>query len=382
MAWEVPLVEIEVTDTDVESVLDCLRSGWLTMGPRTQTLEKALAEVVGVKHALVVSSGTAALHLACRAVGLGPGDEVIVPAFTFVASAHAPRYCGADVVFCDSTSPTDANLDVAAVERLVGPRTRAVMAVHMWGYPAALEELRVLCNERGLVLIEDCAEAISARTKDGGQVGSVGDLGCFSFFSKKQLAVGEGGMVTTDDDDLAASVRSLRSHAMTSVTWERHQGHGLGYDITDIGFNYRIDEPRAALALSRMSRLEGDIEARRRVARAYRKLLADVERVELMFDDELVERSSHFAFPILTESQNVRDRLRAALNDRGVQTTWYPALHRLSQYEGIASDSALPVASRVADDHLCLPIHALLDPGKVEFVVGQLSEALMQIDPK
>ena len=144
----------------------------------------------------------------------------------------------------------------------------------MWGYPAPVEELRRLCDRRGLALIEDCAEAICARLADGGQVGSVGELGCFSFFSKKQLAVGEGGAVTTDDDDLAASVRSLRSHAMTSVTWERHRGHGLGYDITDVGFNYRIDEPRAALALSRFERLGEDIEARRRVARAYREQLS------------------------------------------------------------------------------------------------------------
>ncbi len=271
MAWEVSLVELEVTDSDVDSVLECLRSGWLTMGPRTQALEEAIAEMVGVEHAIVVSSGTAALHLACHSLGLGPGDEVIVPAFTFAASAHAPRYGGAEVVLCDSLSPLDPNLDPAKVESLIGPRTRAVIAVHMWGYPAAVEELRQLCDRHGLALIEDCAEAICARLDDGGQVGSVGELGCFSFFSKKQLAVGEGGAVTTDDDELAASVRSLRSHAMTSVTWERHRGHGLGYDITDVGFNYRIDEPRAALALSRVERLTADIEARREVARAYRK---------------------------------------------------------------------------------------------------------------
>ena len=271
MAWEVPLVELEVTDSDVDSVLECLRSGWLTMGPRTQALEEAIAEMVGTEHAIVVSSGTAALHLACRALGLGPGDEVIVPSFTFAASAHAPRYGGAEVVLCDSVSPRDPNLDPAAVESLVSPRTRAVIAVHMWGYPAAVEELRGLCDRHGLALIEDCAEAICARLADGGQVGSVGELGCFSFFSKKQLAVGEGGAVTTDDDELAATVRSLRSHAMTSVTWERHRGHGLGYDITDVGFNYRIDEPRAALALSRFERLGADIEARREVARAYRE---------------------------------------------------------------------------------------------------------------
>jgi dTDP-4-amino-4,6-dideoxygalactose transaminase len=380
MAWDTPLVEIEVTDADVEAVLDCLRSGWLTMGPRTQALEEALAEAVGVKHALVVSSGTAALHLACRALEIGPGDEVIVPALTFVASAHAPRYCGADVVFCDSLSSTDSGLDVEAAERAIGPRTRAIMAVHMWGYPAALGQLRELCDRHGLALIEDCAEAISATTESGSKVGSVGELGCFSFFSKKQLAVGEGGMVATDDDELAATVKSLRSHAMTSVTWERHKGHGLGYDITDVGFNYRIDEPRAALALSRLDRLEADIDARRRLARRYREGLAGVAGVELMFDEDQVARGSHFAFPILLADQSVRDGVKEKLNGLGVQTTWYPALHRLSFYADLGDDSDLHVASSIADRQLCLPIHALLSDEQADSVVERVAEALSGVD--
>ncbi len=381
MAWEVPLVEIEVTDADVDSVLDCLRSGWLTMGPRTQALEEAIAEMVGTKHAIAVSSGTAALHLACRALGLGPGEEAIVPSMTFAACAHAPRYEGADVVLCDSASPLDANLDPAAVEAQIGPRTKAVIAVHMWGYPAPVEELRRLCDSRGLALIEDCAEAICAGLAGGGQVGSVGELGCFSFFSKKQLAVGEGGAVTTDDDDLAASVRSLRSHAMTSVTWERHRGHGLGYDITDVGFNYRIDEPRAALALSRLERLGEDIEARRRVARAYREQLSGVEGLEIPFDDEQVERSSHFAFPVLVRDGETRNRVRSELRERGVQTTFYPALHTLSEYRDRGDDAGLPIAAAIGERHLALPIHNLLGAGQVELVAGELAAAVDRVQP-
>lgn len=376
MDWKVPLVEIEVTDADVESVLDCLRSGWLTMGPRTQTLEELLARRIGVKHAIAVSSGTAALHLACRAIGLGPGDEAIVPAFTFVASAHAPRYLGADVVLCDSASAVEPGLDPAAVERLITPRTKAVVAVHMWGYPARIAELRALCDERGLALIEDCAEAIDASLPGGERVGSVGEIGCFSFFSKKQLAVGEGGVVTTDDDELAASVRSLRSHAMSSVTWERHRGHGLGYDVTDIGYNYRLDEPRAALGLSRLERLGADIEARRAVARAYRERLDAIGGVQMPYDDDLVERSSHFAFPVLVDDREGRDRLRAELRDAGIQTTCYPALHSLTEYRDLASATDLSNASEIADRHLALPIHALLDLERLDYVVERISVAL------
>jgi dTDP-4-amino-4,6-dideoxygalactose transaminase len=376
MALEVPLVDIEVTDADVEAVLDCLRSGWLTMGPRTRAFEEAIAERVGSKHAIAVSSGTAALHLACRAAGLQPGDETIVPSLTFVATAHAPRYCGAEVVLCDSSSRTDPGMDPAQVDLLVGPRTKAVIAVHMWGYPAAVEDLRAICDERGLILIEDCAEAIDAGFGDNRKVGSIGDLGCFSFFSKKQLAVGEGGAVTTDNDELASVVRSLRSHAMTSVTWERHQGHGLGYDVTDVGFNYRIDEPRAALGLSRIERLGRDIEARRGVARAYRDGLEGIPGVELPYDDTQVERASHFAFPVLVQGRKVRDGLQAELRARGVQTARYPAIHTLSEYQASASSAGLAIAGGIADDHLALPIHALLDFDRVNFVIAQLRGAL------
>jgi dTDP-4-amino-4,6-dideoxygalactose transaminase len=379
MTWRVPLVEIEVTDGDVEAVLDCLRSGWLTMGPRTQAFEEALAEMVGAKHAIVCANGTAALHLACHAVGLGPGDEAIVPALTFVASANAPRYSGAEVVFCDSSSLLDPGIDVAAVERQIGPRTKAVIAVHMWGYPADVEALRRLCDERGIALIEDCCEAIGARTDAGSQVGSVGDLGCFSLFSKKQLAVGEGGFVTTDDDELAAKVRSLRSHAMTSVTWERHRGHGLGYDVTDIGFNYRMDEPRAALGLSRLGRLEADIAARRKVAQAYRAGLRGLDGIELPYSEESVELASHFAIPVLAPSEEARDALRAELQVRGVQTTWYPAVHTLSEYESAARGSDLKVAGEIGARQLVLPVHASLSDEQVGFVVEQLASALEQV---
>lgn len=379
MTWRVPLVEIEVTDGDVEAVLDCLRSGWLTMGPRTQAFEEALAEQIGTKHAIACSSGTAALHLACRATGIGPGDEVIVPALTFVATAHAPRYCGADVVLCDAAEPLSPGIDIPALERKISPRTKAVIAVHMWGYPDAIEGLRELCNERGLILIEDCAEATGACVEGDRAVGSFGDAGCFSFFSKKVLAIGEGGMVTTDDDDIAASVRSLRSHAMTSVTWERHRGHGLGYDVTDVGFNYRLDEPRAALGLSRIRRLGVDLDARRRVVRAYRDRLAGVDGIEIPFSEEAVGRSSHFAFPILAGSLDRRDALRAELQTRGVQTSWYPALHTLSEYSSNGPAAELPVATEIGDSQLTLPVYSSLSDEQLDFVVEQVVASIEQI---
>ena len=183
MSWAMPLTDIKMTEEDIDAVLDCLRSGWLTMGPRVQAFERRFAEYVGVEHAIAVSSGTAALHLAALAARIGPGDEVIVPNFTFVASAAAARYCGARPVLCDSLGPHDLNLDPADVEARITERTRAVVAVHFMGYAAEVDALRELCDERGLMLIEDTAQAIGARARSGRMAGTVGDLGCFSLFS-------------------------------------------------------------------------------------------------------------------------------------------------------------------------------------------------------
>ncbi len=368
--WRVPLTDIAMPEQDVRAVLDCLESGWLTMGPRTQAFELALAGYVGTPHAVTVSSGTAALHLAFLAAGISAGDEVIVPSFTFVASAATARYLGAEPVLCDVRSPLDFNIDPDDVARRITPRTRAVVAVHFCGYAADVADLRALCDEHELVLIEDCAQAIGARIDDAGrQVGTVGDLGAFSFFSKKQLCVGEGGMVTSADEQRAARVRLLRSHALTSSTWDRHLGHDPAYDVIDVGFNYRLDEPRAALGLSRLQRLDDDITARRAIARAYRERLATVPGIELPFSDEAVERSSHFAFPVLLADRASRDRFRAELKDSGIQTTWYPALHSFTEYRQLTPADGLPQATEVADRHCALPLSSTTDEAAVETVV-------------
>ncbi len=375
--WRVPLTEIAVPEQDVQAVLDCLESGWLTMGPRTKAFEDALADYVGAPHAVTVSSGTAALHLACLAAGIGAGDEVIVPAFTFVASASAARYVGAEPVLCDVRSPHDFNIDPADVARRITPRTRAVVAVHFCGYPADVAALRALCDEHGLVLIEDCAQAIGAHVDDGGrQVGTVGELGAFSFFSKKQLCVGEGGMVTSADEQLAERVRLFRSHAMTSSTWDRHRGHDPAYDVVDIGFNYRLDEPRAALGLSRLARLAESIEARRATVRAYRERLAEIPGIELPFTDEAVERSSHFAFPVLLADRQTRDRFRDELKAGGIQTTWYPALHTFTEYRRFAPPDGLSQATETAERHCALPLSSSMTESEVDIVVEVVRAAL------
>lgn len=373
MSWRYPLSTLPMPEEDVQAVLACLHEGWLTMGPRTQAFEAALCQELGAASVACVSSGTAALHLACRAAGLGPGDEAIVPSMTFVATAGAVRYCGAEPVFCDVASPQSPNLDVAAVEAKISDRTKAVMAVHFCGYPADVVALRELCDARGLILIEDAAQAIHADT-GAGSAGTVGHLGCLSFFSKKQLCVGEGGAVITSDPDMEATVRSLRSHAMTSVTWDRHRGYARSYDVVDTGYNFRIDEPRAALGLSRLPRLAGEIDRRRAVATGYRERLAGVDGVELMWDDAAVQAGSHFAFPILAADRATRDRHRDQLKDAGIQTTWYPAVHRFSDYREREGWEPLAASEEVAERHYCLPMSPTLDDDDLDAITEEVAK--------
>ena len=375
MTWAVPLTDVQMAEEDLAAVAECLRSGWLTMGPRTAAFEAAVAEWTGSPYAVAVSSGTAALHLACAALGLGPGDEVIVPAFTFLATAHAPRYVGAVPVLADVVSCEAPNLSVDDVTARITPRTRAVIAVHMCGYSADVPALRALCEERGLALIEDAAQALGARV-DGGLAGTAGVLGCLSFFSKKQLCLGEGGMVLTADEELARRVRLLRSHAMTSGTWDRHRGHEDSYDVVDIGFNFRLDEPRAALGLSRLPRVGDAISHRRAVVREYRMRLGGLDGVTLMWDDAAVEAGSHFAFPILFASSEARASARNVIAAHGVQTTRYPVLHELTEYASYATYGSLPAAEAAAHRHLALPLSSHTTPEEIALVVEAVRAAL------
>jgi dTDP-4-amino-4,6-dideoxygalactose transaminase len=345
------------------------------MGPRIQEFEAAYAEFLGCAHALALSSCTAALHLAYLAVGVGPGDEVVVPSMSFAATSNAVLYCGGTPVFADIVGQEDLGIDVADVESRITEKTKAVCAMHYAGYPAAVDKLRELCDARGVALVEDTAHAPSAEL-DGRKLGTWGSAGCFSFFSNKVLSVGEGGLLATDDDAVAERVKSLRSHGMTSGTWDRHRGHAETYDIVDLGFNYRMDEPRAALGLSRLPRLDAEIAERRRVARAYRARLAGIDGLGLIWADEDVARSSHFGFAVLLESPERRDTFRDELRRRGVQTTWYPPLSRFTTFQERSPGLSLPRAEEAAYRHCALPMSATLLDDQIDEVAAAVAAAI------
>jgi dTDP-4-amino-4,6-dideoxygalactose transaminase len=375
----IPVFDVRLDEAHVRAVADTLRSGWLTMGPRTEAFEAEFAAHLGVEHAVATSSCTAALHLAYLAAGVGPGDEVIVPGITFVATAAAARYCGATPVLAEVIGQDDLSLDPDDVEARLTARTKAVCAVHYAGYAAPMDRLRQVCERRGLALIEDAAHSPSAEIPGGGaKLGTIGLAGAFSFFSNKIISCGEGGLLATRDDRVADLVRSLRSHAMTSGTWERHRGHSLGYDVVGVGFNYRMDEPRAALLSARLGGLEADIAERRRLTHLYREALADVPGVVLPYAPEQVDASSCYVMPVLLRDPALRDPLRRLLAERhGVQTTvLYPSINEFSAYEG---SGELPRCEHAARAQLTLPLYPHLGDDRLERVVAALRESLGEL---
>jgi dTDP-4-amino-4,6-dideoxygalactose transaminase len=367
----IPLFDVRLTDEDLAAVEETLRSGWLTMGPRTQEFEERFAERLGVRHAVATSSCTAALHLAYLAAGVSPGDEVIAPGITFVATAAAARYCGATPVLADICGPQDPSLDPDDAERRITPRTKAICVVHYGGYPGPVEELRRLCDERGLALIEDSAHHPIATP--------AGLAGCFSFFSNKVISCGEGGLLATDDEDVAATVRSLRSHAMTSGTWDRHRGHALSYDVTGLGYNYRLDEPRAALLISRLRGLDEDIARRRELVLRYRELLAGVEGLTLPYTDDDVAASSCYVMAIVLDDPELQAPLRELMRERRqVQTSLlYPSITEFSAYRDAAGE--LPRSERFARTQVTIPLYPHLTEVDQDRVVEAVREGLAEL---
>ncbi len=370
--WRVPLADVEISEDEIAAVSDTYRSGWLSMGPRTAELEERFADYTGSRHALAVASGTAALHLICLAAGLGPGDEVVVPSLTFVATANAIRYTGATPVFAEIAGLERPWLSAEAAADAITERTRAIMNMTYGGHPGDSAELAVLAADRGLALLEDAAHGLGGRF-DERPLGTFGLAGAFSFFSNKNLPVGEGGMVVTDDDQVAAKVKLLRSHGMTAISWDRQQGHASGYDVVELGFNYRIDEPRATLASARLARLDGDNERRATATRMYRSLLDSVDGVvQAMPDQPGAEQAHHLLTVVLDESLD-RTALREKLEQGGIQTSLhYPPIHRFSIYDDGVS---LPLTEEYAARAVTLPLFPSITEEQIGMVVNALQAA-------
>lgn len=372
--WRFPLADLDYGRSEEDAVLRVIRSRWLSMGPEVESFEREFAAFQRAPRALAVASGTAGLHLALQALGIGSGDEVIQPALNFVAAANMTVAVGATPVFADILDAGEPTIDPAHVEALIGPRTRAVVAMHYGGYLARLRDIEAICRRRGVALIEDACHAVGAATGDGALAGTVGDIGVFSFFSNKNLATGEGGMIVTGDNALADRIARLRSHGMTSLTWDRHRGYASAYDVAQHGFNYRLDELHAALGREQLRKLPAGNARRAALTMRYRRSLGALPTWRVPFAGVQPPASAFHLMTIVAPDAETRENVAAALRDRRIQTSrHYPCITGFSAFERFAQAEvgrSRAFASRV----ITLPLH----PRMTEAGADEIAAAVVQ----
>jgi len=377
MDLRIPLFDLDYGPEEEAAVMAVLRSRWLTMGAVTQEFEKEFAAMFGVKFAFGVSNGTHALHLACLALEIGPGDEVILPSLTFVATANAVLYTGAEVRFAEIIGPADLTISPEDVEKRITSNTKAILVMHYGGYPCRMPEILQIARDHNLTVIEDAAHAPGAAL-EGRSLGAWGEAGCFSFFSNKNLATGEGGMVVTDRDEVAEKIRFLRSHGMTTLTLDRHKGHAYTYDVVALGNNYRIDEIHSALGLVQLRKLRANNARRRTLTELYRMGLRQpgFEGIEVPFSLTTGQSSCHI-FSILLPLDANRQVFMEAMRSQGIQTSiHYPPIHTFSYYRQRYPGLSLPVTEIVAAREVTLPLYPKMLDGDVELVLSAVKDAL------
>jgi perosamine synthetase len=364
----------DIDDTDVEGVIEVLRSGRLSLGPKTEAFEDAISQYIGVRHAVAVSSGTAALHLIVKALGLGPGDEVLAPSFTFAASINVLLYENAIPVFCDIEDIT-YNVDPSRLEEKITSRTKAILAVDVFGHPAEWESISSIAAKHNLRVIDDSCEALGAEYK-GRKVGQFGDAAAFAFYPNKQITTGEGGVLVTNDSEIARLARSLRNQGRGEMgSWLEHER---------LGFNYRMDEMSASLGLSQLHRIETFLAKRQHVADLYSSRLSTVPRVRMQFVAPHV-RMSWFVYVITFDEDVDRSAVVETLKEKQIPVRCYFSPIHLQSY--IVGRSAcqtrhLPVTESVARRTLALPFHNQLTSEEVDKVVDAVHEAVQGVSAK
>jgi perosamine synthetase len=360
----IPVAEPVLTGNELAYVTDCITSGWVSsIGQYVTRFEQDFSHFCGVKHGVATSNGTTALHLTLAVLGIGPGDEVIVPSLTFIATANTVIYTGAKPIFAES-EPRTWNLDPNDVARKITPATRAIIPVHVYGHPADMDALNAIAREHNLFVIEDAAEAHGAQDR-GRRVGSIGQMGAFSFYGNKIITTGEGGMLTTDDDALAEKARQLRDHAMSPT---RRYWHPV------IGYNYRITNIQAALGVAQMERIEEFIARKRAIAALYCELLQGTPGLSLPIEEPWA-KNVYWMFSVLVDDSFgiSRDDLMAHLKTRRIDSRpfFYP-IHTMPPY---ATGQSLPVAERLARQGINLPSSTALTDDDIRRVVGAIREA-------
>jgi len=362
---QIPVAMPELGKEELDNVVEAVKSGWVSSrGPFVDEFERRFSSTMGVRHGVAVSNGTAALHLALAALGIGRDCDVLVPSLTFVATANAVTYTGAKVVFVDS-HPGYWCIDPEAIEKSITERTKAILLVHLYGHPCDMDPIMETARLHGLYVIEDCAEAHGAEYK-GKKVGSFGDVSCFSFYGNKIMTTGEGGMCLTNDDELADKMEILKNQGMNP---KRKYWHDL------IGFNYRMTNPQAALGLAQLEKLDRLVNKKRAIAKIYHELLNGCEGV-LQGSPEMPWAKNVYWLSSMLLERSKRDEVINCLNYEGIETRpfFYP-IHRLPPYR---EDISLPVAERLSASGLNLPSGPKIEESEVRHVALALQKALLR----
>jgi dTDP-4-amino-4,6-dideoxygalactose transaminase len=371
----IPFFIPQITRQDKESINSALKSQWLTGGPLAIEFERQFSEYIGVKYAVAVNSCTAALHLSLMALNIKHGDEVIVPAMTFAATANAAIYCGARPVFAD-IDPDTFNISPEDIGKRITPKTRAIIVVHYAGQPCDMDSIQDIAQKNNLFIIEDCAHSLGATYKKK-KTGSIGITGCFSFYPTKNITTLEGGMVTTDDKRIAEKIGSMRSHCMSKQAFDRSQSQRWYYDITELGYNYRMNAVSSALGISQLGRVEKTNQKRARRALYYTKLLKQIKGIVTPYN---AENRKHVYHLYVIKVQNNpfginRNKLFDMLAKQGISTSvHYTPLHMLSFYRKLLGEQMgqLPVSEAIYKEILSLPLYPTLKYTDIKYVVENI----------
>lgn len=387
MDFKIPLFELNFDEAEEKAVLETIRSKWISIGPKTTEFENKFASMLNVKHALALTNCTVSLHLAMKLLDIKDGDEVICPSLTFVATVNAVRYVNAVPVFADIKSYEDLTLDPEDIERKITPKTKAIVVMHFGGFACDMESIMSLAKKHDLKVIEDaCHGPLSEYTfyngkendiqSDKKKLGTIGDIGCFSFFSNKNISTGEGGMLVTNNTEIYNRSKLLRSHGMTSLSYERAKGHSTSYDVIDLGFNYRMEDIRSSIGIVQLDKIEKDLNKRAEVRKTYEKELSEIEEIIIPFCNN-ENFSSNYIFPVILKNSTYekRDDVRNKLAEAGIQTSvHYPAVHRFSIYKDFYVD--LPKTEYVTDNLITLPMYANLSESDIKYIAEQLKSIL------
>lgn len=376
MDFKIPLFDLNFDEQEEVAVMDTLRSKWISTGPKCAEFEALFAKMWAVKHAVSLSNCTTALHLALKLVGVGAADEVICPSLTFVATVNAIKYVDAVPVFCDVKSHADLNIHASDIEKLITGKTKAIIVMHFAGFPCEMDQIMALAAKYKLKVIEDACHAPLSEY-NGKKLGTIGDIGCFSFFSNKNISTGEGGMLITNNDEYASRCKLLRSHGMTSMSYQRAKGHATAYDVVELGYNYRMDDIRAAIGIVQLNKLEKDLLKRAEIRKYYEQKLSEIPGIIVPFSN-CSNFVSNYVLPVILKdsTEEYRDVVRNKLLEKGIQTSvHYPAVHRFGFYQN-ERQAVLPNTEYVTDNEVTLPMYSRLTTNEIDYVTTELKNAI------